>query len=400
MRSQAWKNGAVGDVPVFGVEPPHMPHRRPLETGRVQHALTLHQPWGAAILRGPKRVENRGWVLRGPFPRWIAVHYGQKHDKQGAAFCAEHWQGAPEGALDAKPSGIYGAMRVSGVRAEGELGHADDPWFFGPYGLQIDAVVMLDEPVLCKGAQGLWRISEAAQEALGALTPDATLRADLRALYADLVQGLPGGTFIIEVPRGRGVEPVTFTPERVERTLGWMRFDGTPPDVRAWVEAQRQEEGEYTGAEQDAFLAMGGHALSPRLLVECLVTVLAWRCGKDHLGKTPRQRHAPYTFDLPHGMALAYGECGGFDRLRWVRAALEESEEVQAATSRLAAAQGLLLRREGYRIELTREAEEAEEHLAEVRHAVIAEAVEGFEVSRRVPAPLFVEDAGWTTVWW
>ena len=122
---------------------------------RVEHALTLHQPWGQAILAGCKGVENRSWRLKLPASggRWVGVHFGARQDAQGYLAVARL---APHLHLQALEPGIYGAMRIDAcVPVEDR---PDDPWACGPWCWVIGEVVWLPEPVLCGGRQGLWRV--------------------------------------------------------------------------------------------------------------------------------------------------------------------------------------------------------------------------------------------------
>lgn len=123
---------------------------------RFEHALTLHQPWGQAILAGSKRVENRSWRLK-LLPeggRWIGVHFGARQDAQGYLAVASL---APHLHLTTQEPGIYGAMRIDAcVPVEERL---VDPWACGPWCWVIGDVLTLPEPILCPGRQGLWRVA-------------------------------------------------------------------------------------------------------------------------------------------------------------------------------------------------------------------------------------------------
>lgn len=112
----------------------------------VSHALTVRPIWADAILRGPKRIENRSW-LPGQH-KAIALHAGA-HD-------------TPADIQRALGLGWSGGGRARGALvAVLELGavveSSDDPWFFGPYGWTIVRVHPV-VPVAMSGRLGLWRI--------------------------------------------------------------------------------------------------------------------------------------------------------------------------------------------------------------------------------------------------
>lgn len=124
---------------------------------RFEHALTLHQPWGQAILESNKRVENRSWRLQlppeGEGGRWIGLHFGARWDARGAEVVQRL---APGLILRREHPGIYGAIRIDACVSVEE--RPDDPWACGPWCWVIGEVVWLPEPVLCGGRQGLWRV--------------------------------------------------------------------------------------------------------------------------------------------------------------------------------------------------------------------------------------------------
>lgn len=147
----------------------------------ILRGLTLWRPWAAAIVHGPKRVENRPWP---PSTRlldaelWIAVHAGRKFSGDGARFISTWWPDcktkflAPDGSVDGsaryerlwpdewKAEGIVGIARVKGAHRYSIVYQDDrrDPWRFGPWCWLLDSVIALDVPIACRGAQGLWSL--------------------------------------------------------------------------------------------------------------------------------------------------------------------------------------------------------------------------------------------------
>lgn len=147
-------------------------------------SLTYWRPWSDAIVRGPKRCENRGL----PPPRHLlgayhVVHAGQTYDRD---YGAGGWP-MPEGyappPADRSPMGIVGVARILGcldtrgtkprihvpdVAPEGvvleELVQRlwlldEDEWWAGPCGILLDEVTAID-PVPCRGARGWWRVPD------------------------------------------------------------------------------------------------------------------------------------------------------------------------------------------------------------------------------------------------
>lgn len=148
---------------------------------RVLCALTFWRPWTDAIVRGPKRVENRSWAppahLLGAY---LAIHAGQRYERGDWPWPEGY---APPDAADS-PQGIVGVARVVGalrimpngmrrrvfrdgdepllsrstLAAVDRLDTLDrDPWWAGPCGWLLDDVTAI-EPVAAKGARGLWHV--------------------------------------------------------------------------------------------------------------------------------------------------------------------------------------------------------------------------------------------------
>lgn len=135
--------------------------------------LTLLRPWPWAFLNGPehkqKRVENRTWHP----PKgtdWIALHSGKGWDASGFDFIHDTTRLAAPADPDHPSSQIFAICRLEGVfelRPEEGI-NVDfalvDPsislWAFGPYCWVLSDFVPLVNPIVCSGAQGLWKVSE------------------------------------------------------------------------------------------------------------------------------------------------------------------------------------------------------------------------------------------------
>jgi len=137
-------------------------------------ALTLWRPWHFAFLylaEDPKRVENRPWR---PWPhaigKRIALHAGKHYDAEAARLIG--CEDDPRGRLQ----GIVGTAVVKGwihytddfaysntISLDEAQRAAASRWFFGPYGWLLDDVRVLDEPIPCSGALGLWHVPHAIE---------------------------------------------------------------------------------------------------------------------------------------------------------------------------------------------------------------------------------------------
>lgn len=122
--------------------------------------LTLIRPWPSAIFESTKRIENRSWKpWKCVIGKFIAIHSGQKYDKQAAQWMSGNGLYTPPENKSCPSSCIVGVARVVDCLEYTDLFDSSiDPWFFGKFGWILDDVVKLSEPVACKGAMGLWRI--------------------------------------------------------------------------------------------------------------------------------------------------------------------------------------------------------------------------------------------------
>lgn len=125
-------------------------------------ALTLWRPWPILIALGIKKIENRPWR---PEPRlqpgeWFAIHGGKKYDPDCSPMAVR--LGVDYGVFFDASLGAESAI-VAVARFAGVVTESQDPWFFGPFGWVLDQVVPIG-PLICKGAQGLWRVPDEIAE--------------------------------------------------------------------------------------------------------------------------------------------------------------------------------------------------------------------------------------------
>ena len=139
-------------------------------------ALTILQPWADCICYFGKRVENRTWA---PYPAVvgtrIAIHAGKAFDDRGHTATMKnrdivgpvgvvshlHW------ILLASPKRPRGAVVATAI-VHGITRSGDSPWFCGPFGWILRDVVVLKDPIPCRGAQLLWGLPADVEKALDA----------------------------------------------------------------------------------------------------------------------------------------------------------------------------------------------------------------------------------------
>lgn len=143
------------------------------------HALTLWRPWCWAICHAGKDVENRPWK---PWPSFlaaggfVAIHSGARWDVAGEFHLRsmhtdrvgvepmpepptkDEWPGGRIVAIARVVGWVTETNSRSGLTGADAARVKDSDWFFGPVGWVLRDVLVLREPLACKGAQGLWRI--------------------------------------------------------------------------------------------------------------------------------------------------------------------------------------------------------------------------------------------------
>jgi len=160
-------------------------------------ALTLIRPWSDALACGPKPIENRSWPPpRSALGQVIAFHGGKKWDEDAALDMRlpmergvpALWPECPRLAIGSA-EGVVGAGRLMGYvtpggsivcmdggreRAVERTLYDGGRWYTGAYGWIFGHRRALHAPVLCRGAQGLWRLPDEVErlvrEQLGGAT--------------------------------------------------------------------------------------------------------------------------------------------------------------------------------------------------------------------------------------
>ena len=130
-------------------------------------ALTLTRPWGIAVMRHGKDIENRVWApvtqLK-PGDRF-AIHNALKIDPRGVAKVMEFLRdGRPAHAVDmdvlcGPPGVILGTVRFCGI-----VRGSTSTWFEGPVGWVLADPRPLRDPIACRGQQRLWAIPAGIEE--------------------------------------------------------------------------------------------------------------------------------------------------------------------------------------------------------------------------------------------
>ena len=163
--------------------------------GRVGKVLTVRQPYAAALVWGPKCVENRTKPAPGLRPGdWLAIHSARElYDMDERAWRWFHglWPDAPRDEADPRmrKGVILGVARYVGTATDetlekamstalaGELSEARR-WFGGPYGWLFDVRVPLATPIPLRGQLGVFEappdVTSTLQQAvsrIGSLPP-------------------------------------------------------------------------------------------------------------------------------------------------------------------------------------------------------------------------------------
>lgn len=102
---------------------------------------------------------------------YLALHAAQSYSEDDRQFIADVTGLYVPDRSEAPHSEIFAVCRADGYvdkDTDPYLPVEQRPWFFGPFGWVLTDYVQLVEPVPCKGAQKLWRLSEDVERAVRA----------------------------------------------------------------------------------------------------------------------------------------------------------------------------------------------------------------------------------------
>ena len=135
-------------------------------------ALTLKPPWAFCITHLGKRIENRTWKPpQSLIGQRFAIHGGKPPTSNAAIGRLIDLVDEIEASTETHNNFFRDILPFSGIVAtavlEGWTSHIVDPWFDGSgYGWILKDVIVLPEPIPCKGALGLWNVPEEIAERL------------------------------------------------------------------------------------------------------------------------------------------------------------------------------------------------------------------------------------------
>lgn len=114
-------------------------------------ALTIRQPWAAAIAHADKRVENRTWPTS--YRGTLLIHAGKTVDRRSGPMVAAVVRG-----LQLDLGAVLAVARITGCHGSAEEKTPCTPWSAtGQFHHVLDdEVTALPLPIPWTGAQGLW----------------------------------------------------------------------------------------------------------------------------------------------------------------------------------------------------------------------------------------------------
>jgi hypothetical protein len=128
-------------------------------------ALTLWQPWAGFVAAGMKRIETRSWPTK--YRGEVAIHAGMKLTPWAKDFPPHILRGLleadPDGKLRHYGSILAVATLSDCIRTQDLVCLDDRERLLGNYepgrwAWRLESVIVLDNPVPCRGMQGLWTV--------------------------------------------------------------------------------------------------------------------------------------------------------------------------------------------------------------------------------------------------
>jgi hypothetical protein len=195
-------------------------------------ALTLINPWAQAIAHWGKDVENRTWAPPASLVgERIAIHAG-KLPLSGAAFDDVQFtvgQLELDFNLPASETTVEWLLaRSSAVVCTAVVGQpvrsSSSRWFMGPVGWPLRDVVVLDGPVPCSGAQGMWDLPPDVERAVRA--GGAPWRQPVSVPLGSVWRRENGEAWVIVGAAVTGIDTAVVTAERhgKKHKLDWAAF--------------------------------------------------------------------------------------------------------------------------------------------------------------------------------
>lgn len=119
--------------------------------------LTICQPYAAAIIFGPKRIENRKWYCshRGP----LAIHAGKSRKWLGTLSDEEKADWPQWNDTELVFGAIIGVVTVTECHDFARKQY-DNPWACGPYCIELWSPRVVLPTVAMPGKLGLWEVDE------------------------------------------------------------------------------------------------------------------------------------------------------------------------------------------------------------------------------------------------
>jgi hypothetical protein len=143
----------------------------------IYKAISIRQPWADLIIKGYKRIENRGWYTRYRGPILIHASKGFDHDCEEFAediLTYDEWNdmfNRPK--EEYSRGGIIGIANLVNVKLFEAEKHnpVKDPWFVGKYGFVLEDAGPLPEMYPLSGRLNIFDVvgddAMAIQDLLG-----------------------------------------------------------------------------------------------------------------------------------------------------------------------------------------------------------------------------------------